>query len=416
MADTNTYVTIGMVTRRILMVFRNNLVFSSNVNRKYENQFAVTGAKIGAVVQIREPTPFVVHDGPTFVGGTYKETTVPLTIDQHKHCDLEMGLVQQTLNFDDWSKRVGEPKGIELANTVDLTGLQTCYWQIANSVGGGSWAAGSWTDATNTRRAYSMAAALLDDFAVPRDGRRMAVLSQWEMERIVDSNAALFHSGPEITKSFEDGMLRQFAGLKFNMDQNIITHTNGQRGGTPVVDLGGQTGSVLNTKSWTSAAANRLKRGDVFQVAGVYAVNPRSRLSTGRLQDFTVTADADSTSGGLVAIPISPAIILSPDPRQTVSASPIDGALLSFMGSVSGVYKQNLVYHTDAFTLATVDLEKPPGNIEASRVTDPDNGFSMTAMRDFDARTYTSINRCDILYGWAAIRRPAAVRVWEEMN
>lgn len=412
MADTNTYVTITMVTRRILQVLRNNIVFSSNVNRRYDNSFAQTGAKIGRVLQIREPTPFVVQDGPTFVGGSYQETTVPLSIDFHKHCDLEMGLVEQTFNFDDWSKRVGEPKGIELANAVDLAGLQSCYWQISNSVGGGSWAAGAWTNAVNTRTVYGQAAALLDDFATPRDGRRMVVMDQWEQARIVDSNAALFHSGPEIASAYEDGILGRFAGFKFNMDQNVMTHLTGPRGGTPVVDLGGQTGSVINTKTWTAAAAPRLFKGDVFQMAGVFAVNPRSRLSTGRLQDFTVTADVSSTAGGLVAIPISPAIILAPNPRQTVTASPIDGALLSFVGLPTRYYKQNLGYHTDAFTLACVDLEKPPGNIEATRVTDPDNGFSMQSMRDFDSRTYTSINRTDILFGWAAIRKPTAVRIW----
>jgi len=412
MADTNTYVTITMVTRRILQVLKNNIVFSSNVNRKYDNQFAQTGAKIGRVLQIREPTPFVVQDGPTFVGGSYQETTVPLSIDFHKHCDLEMGLVEQTFNFDDWSKRVGEPKGIELANSVDLSGFQSCYWNVANSIGGGAWGAGVWVNAVNTRVAYGQAAALLDDFATPRDGRRMVVMDQWEQARIVDSNSALFHSGPEIASAYEDGMLGKFAGFKFNMDQNVVTHQVGARGGVPVVDGAGQTGSVLNTKTWTAAAAPRLKKGDVFQIAGVFAVNPRSRLSTGRLQDFTVTEDMSSTAAGLIAIPFKPAIILAPNPRQTVSAVPADNALLSFVGLPSRYYKQNLGYHTDAFTLACVDLEKPPGNIEAQRVTDPDNGFSMQSMRDFDSRTYTSINRCDILFGWGAIRPATAVRIW----
>lgn len=412
MADTNTYVTIGMVTRRILMVLKNNIVFASGANRKYENQFAQTGAKIGATLQIREPTPFVVQDGPTFVGGTYIETTVPLVVDQHKHVDLEMGLVQQTLNFDDWSKRVIEPKGIELANTVDLTGMQLTYWQISNSIGGGSWAAGAWTNAVNTRTVYGQAAALLDDNATPRDGRRMALLDQWEMARIVDSNAALFNPSPQISRGYEEGMLGMFADFKFNMSQNVITHQVGPRGGTPVVDLNGQTGSTLNTRAWTAAAALRLRRGDVFRIPNVFAVNPRSRLTTGRLQDFTVLADVSSTAGGLAAIPISPAIILAPNPRQTVTAGPIDGAALEFVGIPDRFYKQNLGYHNDAFTLACVDLEKPPGNIEVSRAYDAGAGIAVTALRDFDARTYTSINRCDILYGWAAIRKPTAVRIW----
>jgi hypothetical protein len=44
----------------------------------------------------------------------------------------------------------------------------------------------------------------------------------------------------------------------------------------------------------------------VFTIAGVYAVNPQTRQSTGSLQQFVVTADLTASSTGTLSI--SPAI------------------------------------------------------------------------------------------------------------
>ena len=47
----NTLLTIGGITRRALMVLENNLVAAKFVNREYQDQFAMSGAKIGATLQ-----------------------------------------------------------------------------------------------------------------------------------------------------------------------------------------------------------------------------------------------------------------------------------------------------------------------------------------------------------------------------
>ena len=72
------------------------------------------------------------------------------------------------------------------------------------------------------------------------------------------------------------------------------------------VGAAGQSGSTLNTSGWT-ATGLRVRKGDVFQIAGVYAVNVQSGLSTGRLRDFTVLADGTADAGGLISLSIAPA-------------------------------------------------------------------------------------------------------------
>ena len=84
-------------------------------------------------------------------------------------------------------------------------------------------------------------------------------------------------------------------GFKFSMDQNINVHQVGPLGGTPAVNGAGQTGSTLNTNGWTAAAASRLKKGDIFTIAGVNAVNPQTRQTTGQpsLHFFCVSSESN---------------------------------------------------------------------------------------------------------------------------
>ena len=51
----NNLLTISMITNEALMVLENECVFSNNVTREYDSQFAVTGAKIGNTVNVRRP-------------------------------------------------------------------------------------------------------------------------------------------------------------------------------------------------------------------------------------------------------------------------------------------------------------------------------------------------------------------------
>ena len=43
----NNLLTISKITNEALMVLENELTFTSEVNRDYDDQFAVSGAKIG---------------------------------------------------------------------------------------------------------------------------------------------------------------------------------------------------------------------------------------------------------------------------------------------------------------------------------------------------------------------------------
>ena len=112
---------------------------------------------------------------------------------------------------------------------------------------------------------------------------------------------------------------------------------------------------------------------------------------------FTVTT---ATSGNATTITFSPALYSS-GPRQNVDAMPADDAAITFLGSASTAYPQNLAYHPNAFAFATVDLDMPPVAFK-SRVTE--DGVSMRLVGQYDVNTDDTYYRIDLLHGLAVVQ------------
>lgn len=396
-----------MITRRALSILKNNLKVASQVNRTYDSSFGVSGAKIGATLNIRAPARFAVQNGPNVTPQDYIETSTPLTIQWQPVVPVQFTSAERALSLDDYSQRVLEPAIATLANDIDRKVCEL-YPAIWNSVLIAS-------DATDFFKPYLDAGALLDENATPRDRYRSVVIGPRQQASVVNNLKGLFQSSEQIANQYEDGTMGLAAGWRWSMDQNLAAHTTGPRGGAPVVDVAGQTGTTLNTRAWTAAAALRVNKGDVFTIGtgatGIYSVNPQSKQSTGQLQQFVVTANASSDVAGAAALSIQPAITLT-GPFQTVTASPADGAVLTFLGTASTAYVQGLAFHRDAFALATVDLDLPGQSAEASRASDPQLGISLRITRQWAVLSDLWVTRVELLHGESVPRPEWAVRIW----
>ena len=192
------------------------------------------------------------------------------------------------------------------------------------------------------------------------------------------------------------------------MTQSLPNITTGARSATyqtntPAGITNGAT--TLAVKTGTGAAS----RGEVFTIAGVYSVNPETKQSTGQLLQFTVTSNY---AGGAGNISISPALYKS-GARQnfTASGSDIpDSTLITFLGSASTTYAQNISYHRDALTMVTADLVMPEGVHESAR--EVKDGLSLRYVRQYRIGTDDIPARFDILYGYLAQRPELACRIW----
>ena len=112
----------------------------------------------------------------------------------------------------------------------------------------------------------------------------------------------------------------------------------------------------------------------------------------------------------MVNMAISPAIYTSASALATVDSFPADNAAVTFIGSASTAYPQNLIYHKDAITFATADLLLPQGVDMAARANH--NGISLRVVRQYDINNDRLPCRIDVLYGFSTIRPQMACRLW----
>jgi hypothetical protein len=160
-----------------------------------------------------------------------------------------------------------------------------------------------------------------------------------------------------------------------------------------------------------TANTGDLHEGDVITIDNVYAVNPQSRETTGKLRKFVVTALATATAGGLISAVLSPAIYIATDKLATVDAYPVQDAAVNVVGGASVIGPQNLAFHRDAFCLGMADLPLPRGVDMAGRISDKQLGMSIRLVRAYDISYDTFPCRLDVLYGWQALYPQLAARI-----
>jgi len=411
------------ITNEQARVLENNLTATKAINRQYEDRFAISGAKIGATANVRIPPQYVGRTGATLAVEDAVETFRPLTLTTQFGVDIAFTSQDLTLSVDDFSERFIQPQMAAIANKVDadlLTLMKNYTWNQVGTPG----------TTPNSGLTYLQAGVKLKDQAVPMDGQISAILSPNAEAVLVDANKGLFQQADAIADQYRSGNMGRAYGFKFSMDQNVPTHTVGPLGGSPTTTgaqsasatYSGVTGSAgansmapfsLITGGWTAAAAARLKAGDVFTLATVFAVNPQNRQSTGALQQFVVTADVSSDGAGAATLSILPRPIFS-GPFQNVTSvtNNIPATTpLTIVGTASTGYRQNFVFHKDSFMMATADLIMPDGVDFKARTNY--KGVSIRTVRQYRIGTDDLPCRTDVLYGFAPLFPSLSCRVTE---
>jgi len=413
----NNLLTISKITNEALMVLENELTFTSEVDRNYDDQFAVVGAKIGNTVNVRRPGRFIGTTGPALNVEDFNETSVPVTLSTQFHVDTQFTTADLALSLDMFSDRVLKPAVAAIANKIDRDGLVMAKNNTANIVG----TAGTPPTGLIT---YLTAGAYLDSEGAPRDGRRSVTIEPFTSATIVDSLKGLFVPQEAIGEQYRKGLMgRDSAGVNWKMDQNVVSQQFGAwTGGTAgsITVNGSNQGlasgwAQTSTINITATAAGALNQGDVITFAGVYAVNPQNRQAYGnnKLRNFVVTS-AVTLSNGNTSVTVSPALIYGGQ-FQNVTASPTSGVAVtpfSIGVSGSGTYSpQNIMMHRNAFTLAVADLELPEGVHFAGRASDKEIGLSMRVVRQYTINNDSIPTRLDVLYGWAPLYPELSCRI-----
>jgi len=417
-----------LITNEVARIAHNASAFLGRMNQDYESSWRGQ-YPAGSTVRARLPVQFTVRSGATANIQDITDSYVPIVVQPEVSIDFAISDFDLTLavqNDGSISKgfrtRFLKPAGLKLASAIDTAVGVLVKNNTANFIGTPGTGMTSIADVLNAK-------VPAQNEGVPSMENMFAALSPVANANVVAGLATLFNDQSKISQQYKSGIVADSLGLEFVMSQNIPSHTVGPLGGTPVtaaanqglINVGAtdnpnaQTTTLL-TQGWTAAAAARVAAGDVITIAGVFAINPENKQSTGVLRNFVVTAAASSDAGGLASLIIAPAIIAATGTGTSayanVTARPAGGAAITVLTGGAGLsFGQNVIWHRDAITFVSPDMEIPGGMDMAYGVSAPDTGgMSLRFVRGFDIINNRRISRFDVLYGAAVTRMGWVVR------
>lgn len=405
----STFLTNSIITNEALMVAKSQIgELKKRMNVGYAEEFAQKGHKLGDTLSVRLPLNYTVTDGETMTPQDTTETSVAIQVNSQKNIGMQFGDQERTLKLDNFRERYIEPAVTSLVENMMSSVMTTSYKAIANYAG-----IPHATNLPNSTAPFGSARAKILSMGSPLKGLSAAI-DPFVEDSMVQGSQSLFNPSASISKQYLDNEITRAAGLDFVMSQVVPKHTIGALGGTPLTNGATSDGATtVSIDGATNSVTGYWKAGDVVQFNGVYAVHPQTKVSTGKLKDFVVTADANSNGSGVVSLSISPAIVAS-GAYQNVSNVPADNSAVTTFGHASSyanvVCPQNLIFHKSAIALCVVPLEKIEGE-EMTVATDSETGLSVRLWTAGNILTGKGIKRLDILFGSKVIRPEFAARV-----
>lgn len=398
----NSILTIDVIAKEALRILDNELVMAKQVYRGLESEFgnSVNGYEKGDTVSIRRPTDFTVRDGATAVNQDIVEGKVAITVDKQKGVDFGFTSKELTLNIGELSDRVIKPAMVQLANQIDRD-LMGLYKYVPNWVGTAGQTINSYAD-------FAAGPQRLDEYAVPSE--RAAVLSPSDHWGLLGSQTALYIQDAA-KGAYRNGSLGMIGGVDTYMSQNVPTHIVGSdASGTVNQSITSSTvtyASVKDTMTQTITTSSvNLNAGDVFTIANVNAVNPVTKADLGFAKQFTVISYSSNS------LEFYPAMIWDGAFQNVAVASgttDLNTAAITAVGTAGTGYRQNMIFHKNAFALAMVPMISPPGAVQVSRQSY--KGTSVRLIPTYDGTNDRSNFRLDVLYGVKAIDPRLATRI-----
>lgn len=398
----NTLLTIDQITRESLMVLHEKLTFIRSINRDYDDQFAKSGAKIGATLRIRRPVQYSVTDGAVMSPSDSVEQYTTLTVDNQKNVGIQFSSAELTLSIDEYRSRFIEPAMAAMAAKIEADCIERAVKATFQMVG----TAGT---IPATLQTYLEGRALLNQALAPKDRNRNALISSNFSVKIVDALKSLGQDDTQIATQYREGHMARAVGFDWAESESMYSITNGTQTMAGTVSTTVSTDGTDQLVVTGLGASKTVTAGTAFTIAGVYNVHPENKTVRTSLKQFVVTTAATSNGSGVATLTVSPKMYYDVTPRQNMSAAPQAGAVTTYFGALSTGYEQGLLYHKDAFTFATADLELPQGGATGSRAVY--DGISMRIVKGYDITNDKHPARVDVLYGFAALRPSFAVRV-----
>src|ERR1700743_1403023 len=174
---TQQLLTMAYITNEALVVLENELIIANRVERQYSDEFAQTGAKIGAVVNIRRPPRYKGTYGPPLNVEDTFEQSIPVALNYQFHVDVQFTTQDLALSMDMFKKRILRPQIATVANRIDSDSAQYYTYSTATTLGTVGIQPASF-------KIFSDARAYLSAEACPTEGEKNCVLDPITMSAL----------------------------------------------------------------------------------------------------------------------------------------------------------------------------------------------------------------------------------------
>lgn len=397
----NTLLSPKVYANVMLKLLINNLVMGRLVQTDLNNINPVMRGvthKRGDTIFVKRPPEFTIRSGAIASVQDVVQGEVGVVMDKQRGIDISFTSIEQTLTVDQLLEdAIMNAQSAQLAQEID-TDLITLGLEFPSWVG----TPGETIDSAPD---FFLGPERLDEFAVPQDDRN-AVLAVKDHWGLAGNFTSLLTQRDIAETALEKAKIPLIGSVQPFMTQSVINHTTGSRALTgalingaaqdvayPAVANNYQQSLIIDT----GVATETIKKGDIFTIADVFAVNPRTKAKLDFLRQFVVLADAVYDGGGDVTLTIANPIIVG-GAFATVDSAPANGAAIVYLGALSTEFRQNLVFHRSAMSLVFARLVTPFSG-ETSYATDPVSGVSIRYWRTSDGTNDTHLHRWDILYG-----------------
>lgn len=420
----STLINSNIISKETLAMFENNLVLGNRIDWSYTDKFGKADGKIGVNYSIRRPVmPNVKTTNLAWDASLANvlETQVALTIGASLFTPLLFDDVDLALSIDQFSSRYIKPVSTVMASKADQSiaeAISNCA-KLGNGVQvGGGWVVGTASTPISSSTLLTAKQLLLDS-GCPDDGEIFGVLTPKAMTEIANAQITLFNAQEAISKLYKKGYIGEFAGVSFATSQALTTHVNGAQG---TLAIG--AGSAVLTAGWAetgiftvTATTGAIKAGDTFTVAGVYQVNPLTKVATSNLQQFVAVEDAIV---GATTVTVSPAPITA-GAYQNISTT-VASKTATLIGAINSVNAESIVFHKSAIAAASPELVIPKGADQAEFIRSEETSLGLRYVRNYDYLGAAGVggvgtaapgfaSRVDSIYGIKSVRPEWIVRV-----
>lgn len=364
----NTFLTPTNIAEMGLLALENNLVFANLVYRGHDKEFR----KAGDTIKVRKPATFTAIEFDGDLTGEFQNITegsVDVKLDKIFTVPFEITQKQMSLDVKELSIQVIEPAARALAQAIDamVAGLYLdipYYMDVSGTPVVG--------DISGVRK-------MLNVNKVPMELRRGVLCPDTEAKYNV-LDAFLHAEKRGDTELVKQGSMGRLFGIDWFMSQNIKTHVIG------TADLAGAVNNVSNY----AAGATSI----ILDALGTGTVNKGTIVSfVGNSGKYVVTADATITTNAAT-------IVIYPGLNDAV----LDNCVVN----LHAIDKANLVFHPNAFCLATAPLVEPLGGAQAA--VKQWKGLNLQVVFSFNHNTLTNVGTMSILCGAKTLQQELAVR------